>query len=453
MGTGEGEYPSDIMPTILIDGSNVSYGGGYLRVPSLKVLQFVMNSLSAKGFRIITFVDAALKHAIDDFIGLETLIREGEFIQTPAGTSADDFLLQLALRMHGMNKEVYILTNDQFPIKRGGGIIRRIAMVIVPLIEGDEILFIPPLESLLKQGAIAEETLPEIISEKDEIEVIPPVEIKRRDIDRNLLDSLLNFVAQMNPPAQEGSKLAFASTANYLHNLYDGDFCSKFGYSKPKDFATHLEEQGFVTLNQDGATMDMILSEKLVEESHKFDLGINGIEKEVPVPEPVFGENLGYLKAVFESIKSECHYPTPDKISVKLKTLYPNDNLDTEKILQEALENRLIVKDRWKKRDVYWPAGVPHWEATHPDDFNDPYTPEMWADFTRAVHRLPSSEQIYQTRYHMARNLGNVDVPSIASLPQSKREHMVQLAVFRKILDTNFTEKGIRISVMLDDKK
>jgi hypothetical protein len=53
----------------------------------------------------------------------------------------------------------------------------------------------------------------------------------------------------------------------------------------------------------------------------------------------------------------------------------------------------------------------------------------------------------------MARNLGNVDVPSIASLPRSKREHMIQLEIFRRILDTNFTEKGIRISVMIDDKK
>ncbi len=75
----------------------------------------MLEILRLSGLSAVTLVDASLRHRIDDKESLETMIRSGQVTQTPAGRTADEFLVQLALRIREQRKSVYILTNDTFP--------------------------------------------------------------------------------------------------------------------------------------------------------------------------------------------------------------------------------------------------------------------------------------------------------------------------------------------------
>jgi len=432
------EGMTETKPVILLDGSNIAYCGGQYKAPVLSMIELVEHTIREEGFETITMVDAAWRHTIDRPKDLDDHIKNGDYHQTPAKTSADDFLMHLALRMHRNNEDAYILTNDTFPVKREKGIIRRITFLIVPIKDREEILFNPPLDALLSQES-------EIVSAEEPKSSAPAPEA-RGDIDRLLMDSVYNFIAQMEPPALVGTRIPFSSMANYLHNLFDGDFATRFGYAKPKDFALDLSEKGMVKLVQEGTPLFLELGERLIEETERFEQGFNN-DKEVI---QVSGEEMDYLRAVFESLERECHFATEDKIAVKLRNLFPDTGIEAEPLIRKALDAKVIIRDKWRKKNVYWPADR-RWEATHPDDYHDPYPEQLWSDFVLAIHRLPSSEQLYQTRYHMAKNLADTGVESIVNLPQSKREHMIQLAVGKRILDTDFTEKGIRISVKMDN--
>ncbi len=108
----------------------------------------MLGILRVSGLSAVTLVDASLRHRIDDKESLETMIRSGQVTQTPAGRTADEFLVQLALRIREQRKSVYILTNDTFAENGGRGVCPRIAFLLVPLGDSEELLFSPTLESI-----------------------------------------------------------------------------------------------------------------------------------------------------------------------------------------------------------------------------------------------------------------------------------------------------------------
>ena len=134
-------------PLFLVDGSNVAHGGN--RIPRIRYLRAVLDSLARYPVRIVTMVDASLRHKIDNPEDLEDLINSGRVIQAPAGRTVDEFLMQLAIRKKSEGENVYVLTNDRFPEDHARGHIARIAFLRVAL-EGDEVwLFSPVLESVI----------------------------------------------------------------------------------------------------------------------------------------------------------------------------------------------------------------------------------------------------------------------------------------------------------------
>jgi hypothetical protein len=295
-----------------------------------------------------------------------------------------------------------------------------------------EVLFNPPLESLIQQS---------IADPSKEVTVEPA----KTDIDQNLLASVLNFIEQMEPPVEMGGRIPFSGLANYLHNQFEGDFCKRFGYIKPKELAIALEKNGLVKISAK-PPLYLELTEKMVIELHRFAQGLN--ETEGPVDnEPVEkGNDVEVVIEVLLLLEKEGHYPTDEKIGIKLRTLHPKMNIDLEPLLLKALNAKALVKEKRKNRTLYWPADR-KWNAIDPDDTDDPYSEQMWTDFRQAVHRLHSAQKTAQTRYHLARNLGNLKGRAISELNQAQREHMVQLAVNKKILETTHTGKGLRISV------
>jgi len=98
---------------ILVDGSNVAWGGGSREdgdVPKTANLGSVLGALRDTGWEVITtIVDASLGHEIDDPRVYDRLRREFQIRSVPAGTEADRFLLQELVR-----RNVYLVSNDRY---------------------------------------------------------------------------------------------------------------------------------------------------------------------------------------------------------------------------------------------------------------------------------------------------------------------------------------------------
>jgi hypothetical protein len=123
----------DLRPLVLVDGSNVAHNG--TKVASLANLTAVLDELARLPVRVVALADATLPHRIDRRADLEALLAAGKVQQVPAGTSADDFLWQLALHERQQGRPVWVVTNDRFPETRtaASGIagVSRVAFLVV----------------------------------------------------------------------------------------------------------------------------------------------------------------------------------------------------------------------------------------------------------------------------------------------------------------------------------
>lgn len=431
-------------PFIFVDGSNVAYGGGSLERPTMGKLHAVLNELETRGFRVVTIVDARLRHLIRERQELEELVGEGSIMQAPAGREADDFLLQLALKRQSRGDTVYILTNDMFPVKKSQGVIPRIAFMFIPLNGDDEIIFSPSLDSLI-EPAEAESFEPSESRVVVSSEIVSPVDDVPR-IDGELFQAFVNFLITLEPPPQDGSLIPFTNVAGYLHNQFDGDFCKRFGYRKPKDFALALEKVGYVKLRQEGLPLYLEVKGKLMDIYAE-----GGMELEEPAPVMHHASHAvesegDILKEALGLLREENHYPTEDRIAAKLRILNPEAKSTIKEVLNKAMKSRTLTRKKKGDIPVYWPHGET-WEATDPSDPEDIYSEDLWRAFEESLHRLPTHLRSAQTRYHLGRNLRTFGVPEIESLPQAKSEHMVQLAVNKGLLSLVETRMGFRINV------
>ena len=98
---------------IVVDGSNVAWGGGSRvegDIPKTENLELVLQALEKKGFdKIITVVDASLKHEIDDKRLFQSLKKRYGIVESPAGTDADQFIIE-----HVINNKCFLISNDTF---------------------------------------------------------------------------------------------------------------------------------------------------------------------------------------------------------------------------------------------------------------------------------------------------------------------------------------------------
>ena len=428
---------------ILVDGSNVAYGSGKWSKPSLTRLVAILENLSQFPFKVVTIVDASLRHAIDDGKGLEQMISEGQILQSPARRDADDFLLQLAQRVQAQGNTVYILTNDTFPQKKLGGTVPRIAFLTVPLGDKEEWLFIPPLETLAAPGDedVEASEIPEGPAEEPRM---PGEEVS---IDSALMASLFGFVVTREPALRAGDSIPFAQVAGYLHNQWDGDFCARFGYRKAKDFAIALEGAGLVRVVQKGLPVYLDIEQKLLDECEdhglEFDATTGETEETTPAEESSGNE---MLDRVFQLLREESHLPSEARIQIKLKGIGMSNPGEVSSMLAACVDSGAVVREEGERDTYFWPAGG-GWEAVDPNDPDDPYSQELWRDFLLSLEHLSSHQRVAQTRYHLAMHTKAVGMPEVTALPQARLEHMVQLAVAKGILEKVYTIMGTRISV------
>ncbi len=99
------DYP---FHTAIIDGNNISWGD-YEEEPKLKNIYCVYEQLRELGVKPYVVVSAALRHHIDDPVGLVEFLKQDDVCEAPADRSDDFFVIQLALR-----REAFIVSNDRF---------------------------------------------------------------------------------------------------------------------------------------------------------------------------------------------------------------------------------------------------------------------------------------------------------------------------------------------------
>ncbi len=117
------------MEKVVVDGSNVAFEelDDKGRPKLANVLQ-MRDRLKERGFDPVVFVDADLRHYIDDRKGLEALL-DNEILQAPADTEADFFILKTAEleSVKIVSNDLFNKYRDEFPWVRD----RRVPFMIV----------------------------------------------------------------------------------------------------------------------------------------------------------------------------------------------------------------------------------------------------------------------------------------------------------------------------------
>lgn len=94
----------------IIDGSNIVYLElSQAEDPKLSNIQAVRKAAMERGWEPTVIVDASLRYEIDDSQQLEKHLDDQVIRQSPAGTEADYFIIELAERQDGL-----IIFNDEY---------------------------------------------------------------------------------------------------------------------------------------------------------------------------------------------------------------------------------------------------------------------------------------------------------------------------------------------------
>ena len=269
--------PGSPQVVILVDANNVAYGNSQgSKGAMLGNVIKALDTLNGTGSRILAIADATLRHNIDNKDSFEKMMSDGQVMQVPAASSADDYIWEIAQHHLKKGNKVYVVTNDRFPITKATTAesknIRRISFMFVD----SDIFFQPNLNDLVKptnhndqtQQKTAEPPVKNVPSErkpKDSEAAKKPRQVKKdMEIPPELLSSLVTYIGSRNPPVKIGDPINFASVSNFLHKKYGGDFCATFGFRRPKDFANLLERDGFAKLSHQGTTLYIEPTEKLL---------------------------------------------------------------------------------------------------------------------------------------------------------------------------------------------
>ena len=88
---------------------------------------------------------------------------------------------------------------------------------------------------------------------------------KSSEVDTELLQHLREFFVARRKSGEGAARVNFATVAHFLHATYGGDFCSRFGYRRPKDLALALEAGEYAKLSHYTTTLYMEPTDKLFE--------------------------------------------------------------------------------------------------------------------------------------------------------------------------------------------
>jgi len=125
----------------VVDGSNVAYAELSARgQPKVSNIVAVCRALKEQGFRTVVIADASLRHVVDDPAQLEALMDDQDVRQSPAGTAADYFVLEVADELGAVvvSNDGFASYRDRYPWIED----RRVPLMIIG---GDVMLYAPRL--------------------------------------------------------------------------------------------------------------------------------------------------------------------------------------------------------------------------------------------------------------------------------------------------------------------
>jgi hypothetical protein len=141
----ERTQPKRGLPLVIVDASNVAFGGSHGgRKARLDLLLEVVSHIPRAGCELKVVADASLRHRIDKREEYEGFVRDGFFLQAPAGRSADQFIALIVKKRQAGGQQVWVLTND---LLRQHPNLEPIRITFLEISEG-EVVFDPPLGTL-----------------------------------------------------------------------------------------------------------------------------------------------------------------------------------------------------------------------------------------------------------------------------------------------------------------
>ncbi len=142
IGGVSGNGRSQTASVVIVDGLNVAFArnSGKARLSDL------MNTvkLLEQTYSVVeVVVDASARHRIDDIDMLEELIKAGKIVLCPGGIEADELIWKRAISLIDAGREVTIITNDMFPIRRAEKESRKISNIAVSIFPDGSIYLLP----------------------------------------------------------------------------------------------------------------------------------------------------------------------------------------------------------------------------------------------------------------------------------------------------------------------
>jgi hypothetical protein len=126
----------------LVDGLNVAFA----RNSNKAIMADLLNTIRAleKEYQYVeVVVDASSRYRIDDRDVLDELVLEGKVILCPAGVEADELIWRRAISLNEERRQVVIVTNDMFPIRRNKRENRQISNIAVSIFPDGRIYLLP----------------------------------------------------------------------------------------------------------------------------------------------------------------------------------------------------------------------------------------------------------------------------------------------------------------------
>ena len=102
----------------LVDGMNVSLIRKKNQKGRLEDIVKVAEMIAESYDNVEIYIDASLRHRIDDLVSLDRFIKNGTIFLCPAGITADELIWKRGISILESGNSVTMVTNDMFPAKK-----------------------------------------------------------------------------------------------------------------------------------------------------------------------------------------------------------------------------------------------------------------------------------------------------------------------------------------------
>ncbi len=126
----------------LVDGMNVSLIRKKNQRGRLEDILKVAEMIAESYDHVEIYIDASLRHRIDDLAALDRFIEDGTIFCCPAGITADELIWKRGISIIESGNSVTMVTNDMFPAKKYSPEFKSLKNLTVSIINTGEVYLI-----------------------------------------------------------------------------------------------------------------------------------------------------------------------------------------------------------------------------------------------------------------------------------------------------------------------